>query len=58
MKFMCEIDMNNDAFNEDPMNEFRNIMRGVTAKVSNGSTSGVLMDSNGNRVGKYEMTED
>ena len=56
MKFKCEIDMNNAAFEEDPDGELPRILGEMLSKIKSGFPSGVLMDSNGNKVGKFSIT--
>jgi len=67
MKFKCEINMDNAAFGENPA-ELQGILQSVSDRLlktygtpwgmlyEEGS-SGKILDSNGNSVGQWEITE-
>lgn len=54
MKFKCEIDMNNAAF--DDRGELVRVLREVACEIKYERTSGTIRDSNGNKVGEYSIT--
>lgn len=60
MKFTIEIDSDNAALVDDPINELSTICRKAVMRIDNGATEGKLLDSNGNAVGSftYEASED
>ena len=51
------ITMDNAAFEPVPRLEVIRILEQAMIKLSNGGTSFTLYDSNGNDVGKFEVTE-
>jgi len=57
MKFKCEIDMDNAAFEINPFNEIDRIIGKVLVAAEQGIKSGNAMDTNGNRVCKWEITD-
>ena len=52
MKFVCEIDMTNAAF-EDPEELIRILKEQVIKKLDRSNTGNRLKDSNGNFVGQW-----
>lgn len=50
--------MDNAAFGDTPASELARILRDLAKHIENGDTDRRLMDSNGNRVGAFEITED
>lgn len=56
MKFKCEIDMNNAAFEDNPSVELSRILRSIAVEVECDYTSGNILDFNGNKVGKFSIT--
>lgn len=50
--------MDNAAFTDYPEGEVKRILSEVTYEVENGQTYGVIMDYNGNKVGKWEIETD
>jgi hypothetical protein len=56
MKFQCEIDMNNAAFEHDPEGELARILYDVRARVMRGEPAGYCRDVNGNHVGSWGIT--
>lgn len=52
MKFVCEIDMTNAAF-EDPEELIRILKEQVIKKLEGSNTGNRLKDSNGNFVGQW-----
>jgi hypothetical protein len=57
MRFKCEIDMSNAAFKESSLELCLIIGRIAEQYYGNGQTSGKCYDSNGNRVGQWEIVE-
>lgn len=62
MKFVMEVDLSNAAFHDDdgdfdPAQELRRILREVARKAGEGYTEGMAYDTNGNRVGFWEIKE-
>ena len=58
MRFKCEIEMDNDAFAEDPHFELSKIMRKISKQVDEFVCEGrtkTIWDSNGNRIGTWEI---
>lgn len=55
MEFKLEMDCNNDAFAEDLEVELARILRDVANKVRAGHGNGPVRDSNGNKVGSFEI---
>lgn len=55
MKFKCEIDMNNAAFEDNPNFELSRILRSIAQETVCDCTSGTIRDSNGNKVGGYSI---
>ena len=65
MEFKLNINMNNAAFDPEPLSEIENILVNVITKLRNEVTlrmlrdvKAMLRDTNGNTVGKFEITED
>ena len=58
MKFTCEIDMDNAAFDDCPATEAARILRNVARMVEEGRGNAKLLDTNGNTVGKFAVTKD
>lgn len=58
--FKLTIETTNAAFTEDgdACGELSRLLRGVSERVEEGVTSGLIRDTNGNRVGSFETTED
>jgi hypothetical protein len=60
--FKLEIATDNAAFEDDPAYEVARILRGVLERVEHGglvdTDSGTLRDSNGNRVGSWEYSQE
>jgi len=57
MKFVLEIECDNAAFDEDPVPEVIRILAETVGKLADGGRSVVLVDSNGNSVGRAEFVE-
>ena len=58
MQFKCEIEMDNDAFAEDPHFELSKIMRKISKQVDEFVCEGrtkTIWDSNGNRIGSWTI---
>lgn len=55
MKFVCEIDMNNAAFEGQPYRELGRLLTSITGKVNLGHPSGTCVDMNGNSVGTWNV---
>ncbi len=58
MEFKLSINMDNAAFETHPEQEIGVILFDVALMVRKGLTDSPLRDSNGNTVGKFEITED
>jgi hypothetical protein len=59
MKFVCEFNMDNDAFMDydeyDPAEAVR-ILREIATKIKDGMDSGSILDINGGcKIGKWEI---
>lgn len=55
MKFKLEFDCGNAAFN-DLEGEITRLLEVAAEKVRDGNKEGILLDFNGNLVGKYKIT--
>ena len=53
MKFRCDIDMSNAAFDENREFELCQILTTISKQINEGQTGMGLKDSNGNRVGQW-----
>jgi DNA-directed RNA polymerase subunit RPC12/RpoP len=60
VSFTLSFSSSNASMVDDHESEVASILRDVAKKISNGSTHGAVMDSNGNKIGKfsYEVDED
>ena len=65
MKFKLEIDCDNSAFcvhddnnnrRPEPQWEIARILEEAAEKIRDGNREGILLDVNGNSVGKYKIT--
>lgn len=56
--FKLEIRTGNAAFSDDREEEIIRILQKVVDRMRNGSTGGRILDSNGNHVGDFDITED
>jgi hypothetical protein len=45
----------NDAFSENKTDECRMILRGIGEHLRDGHRGGIIMDSNGNKVGRWSL---
>ncbi len=58
MKFKMEVNMDNAAFSDDPAIELQIILECIGDKIrGNGQRSGTVFDTNGNSVGKWEISK-
>ncbi|UGY13757.1 hypothetical protein HAP48_0035075 [Bradyrhizobium septentrionale] len=58
MRFQLEFDTDNAAFDELPATEIARILRKVAdVVVHNGDFDGLVVDMNGNVVGRYSLTK-
>lgn len=55
MSFTLRIEIDNDAFVEDPHAEVSRLLRVAAGKVDEGNRTGILLDINGNLVGEFTM---
>jgi len=56
MKFRCEIDMDNAAFEDD--GELVRLLTKVAKQAAEGQTGMRIVDANGNRVGQWVIEGD
>jgi hypothetical protein len=54
--FTLTIETDNDAFDADPREEVARLLEVTAAKLRAGHEEGRCVDSNGNRVGRFELT--
>lgn len=54
MRFVLEMDCDNDAFTDTPGDEMARILRVVARRVEGGEFDGKLVDANGNKVGTFK----
>jgi hypothetical protein len=57
MRFTLEIDCDTDAFQPDPTAEIYRIFTWLPNKILQGQAVGNILDSNGNTVGEFQLTE-
>lgn len=55
MRFIMQVDMDNDAFQEHPATELARLLLAVQEDVCAGVDSDTLMDVNGNTVGSWAV---
>ncbi|VVB54026.1 Uncharacterised protein [uncultured archaeon] len=55
--FKLKIDTKNDSFTDDPRMEVTRILNDAIVKLAQGNDSGILLDSNGNKVGDFTLTK-
>lgn len=59
MTFKLEFEIGNDTFfGGDRGEEASCVLQEVAESVARGNESGTIHDSNGNRIGQYEMSEE
>jgi len=58
MKFTCTINMDNAAFGDAPEFELTDILTKIIHKIRDGYVEGFNLDTNGNKVGKWEIETD
>lgn len=59
MKFVLEFNMDNAAFEDNYLAEVAYVMRGVMSQcASETQTDGIIRDSNGNTIGKWDVVKD
>ena len=59
MEFRLNINLDNDAFQgPDGRHEIAQILKECARKIEDGSKESSLRDINGNKVGKYAITQD
>lgn len=56
LQFSLTFDMNNAAFDEEPLMEAADIVKSVAVSLVEGRTSGDVHDINGNTVGVWSVT--
>lgn len=54
--FVVSFDTDGSAFHPDPEPEIARILRAVATKVELGEQEGAVLDLNGNRIGRFELT--
>ena len=54
--FTVQIDTNNEAFDDDMATEIIRLLRTIIDEVEHEAESGMLYDSNGNRVGSWQIS--
>lgn len=55
VKFKIEIDSGDDAFQDGVITEITRILDGIVDKMWNGQEGGPVRDSNGNKVGEWNV---
>ena len=55
-KFKLEMDIDNEAFGDNPEYEIARILEHISKRIIY-DTEGLLIDSNGNKVGTFELSE-
>ncbi len=56
--FKLTIATSNAAFDPDPAAEIADILKQIAAALERGTTGAPLHDCNGNRVGRFDLTND
>lgn len=57
MELVIRINLDNAAFHEDMESELKRIGENIASDVADGENGGNIRDSNGNRVGYFEVLE-
>jgi len=57
MEFKLRFNMENSAFSDYPEGEISSILRKVINQVNAGNEDGQIRDTNGNKVGEWEINE-
>ena len=57
MELVIRINLDNAAFHENMESELKRIGENMASDVADGETGGNIRDSNGNRVGHFEVLE-
>ena len=57
MEFNLRFNMENSAFSDYPEGEISSILRKVINQVNAGNEDGQIRDTNGNKVGEWEINE-
>ena len=52
-RFVLIIDIENDAFADEPMTEVSRILRATAERIEDGGIEATIRDLNGNTVGNY-----
>lgn len=55
MKFKCEINMDNAVFDDLPEIELNVLIDNMQHEIMKGNKSGLIIDPNGNKTGKWEI---
>jgi hypothetical protein len=56
MDLAININLDNEAFNDDGQHEeIKRCLSAIARKIENGQTDGVVIDSNGNKVGNFTI---
>lgn len=55
--FKLEFETDNEAFGTDTAAETNHLLQEVAGSIRAGYTKGLVRDSNGNRIGRYELTQ-
>ena len=55
--FTLKFSTDNAAFTENPNEEIARILKRVADKITNYQTEGFILDINGNKIGKFKLTE-
>jgi hypothetical protein len=58
MNFMVNFNMDNATFEETPEIEIRDHLVKIANMVMGGRVFGTIMDTNGNKIGDWEITDD
>lgn len=56
MQFFCKIKCDNEAFSEYPATELARLLRKVASRIEGGEEAGFCIDTNGNLVGRWDVT--
>jgi hypothetical protein len=56
--FKLEFATSSASFEDDPFSEAAEILHHIAYEINSSATSGLIFDSNGNRIGSWSLTKD
>lgn len=58
MELIIKINMDNDAYKQNEVFEIQENLNDVMRKIVWGDTNGIVLDSNGNKTGYFEINDE